>query len=296
MSGSQSKSSFIQRAVDVTFTLIQGATFKETGTNSVTLHNLRVSAHITISGEVMAELQLQVYGLTMSMMNQLSTLGRGIPGSVPNNIVSVAAGDAVSGMSPVFEGTIYQGWADFQGMPETMFAVSAYAGLYQSVASAQPTSASGSVDCAKVMEGLAKQMGMTLENSGVSVMLSTPYFPGTPRMQVEECARAADIRWQIDRNVLAIWPKDGYRAGDAPLISPQTGMVGYPTFNSSGIVVTTLFNPALKFGGLVDVKSSLTPACGKWSVYSMSHDLESQTPDGNWFTRIQATAQDLIVK
>jgi hypothetical protein len=295
MSGSQ-QISFIERKIDVTFTLVQGAKFAESGTNSVTLKGLRVSATIHLSGEVMAELQLRVYGLTMSMMNQLSTLGRGVPGSTPNNTISVSAGDDQAGMTTVFDGTIYQGWADFQGMPETLFAVSAYSGLYQAVASAPPSSYQGSADVATIMGQLAKQMGMTLENNGVDAKIANPYFPGSPRQQVEECARAADIYWTIDRNVLAIWPKSGYRKGDVPVLSPTTGMVGYPTFNSSGIVVSTLFKPGIKFGSLVEIKSSLTPACGKWSIYSMSHELESQTVGGNWFTRIEATAQGLIIK
>jgi hypothetical protein len=294
MSGAST--SFVERKIDVTFTLVQGAKFTESGTNSVTIGGLRATANIHMSGEVMAELQLRVYGLTMSMMNQLSTLGRGVPGSQPNNTVSISAGDDVNGMANVFNGTIYQGWADFKGMPDTMFAVSAYSGLFQAVASAPPTSIQGSGDVATIMGQLAKQMGMTLENNGVDVKIANPYFPGSPRQQVEECARAADIYWTIDRNTLAIWPKTGYRSGAIPLISPTTGMVGYPTFNSSGVVVTTLFNPGIKFGSLVQIQSSLTPACGKWSIYSMSHELESQTIGGDWFTRLETTNQGLVIK
>jgi hypothetical protein len=293
MSGNQT--SFIERKIDVTFTLVQGAKFAQSGTNTVTLSGLRVSAMVKLSGEVMAELQLQVYGLPMSMINQLSTLGRGAPGEQPNNTVAISAGDDVNGMSPVFEGTIYQGWADFSGMPDTMFLVAAYSGLYQAVASAPPTSIQGSGDVSTIMGQLAKQMGMTFENNGVSAKLSNPYFPGSPRAQVEECARAADIYWTIDRNTLAIWPKNGARKGAVPLISPQTGLVGYPTFNSNGVVVETLFNPSIKFGSTIEVQSSLTPACGKWTIYSMTHDIESQTVGGSWFTRLMTNTPGLLV-
>jgi hypothetical protein len=61
---------------------------------------------------------------------------------------------------------------------------------------------------------------------------------------------------------LAITPPGPARAGDPVLISPQTGMVGYPTFVSPNIVVKALFNPNVKYQGLIQVQSELTPACG----------------------------------
>jgi hypothetical protein len=100
----------------------------------------------------------------------------------------------------------------------------------------------------------------------------------------------------VDRDILAIWPKNSYRPGTGALISPTTGLVGYPAFTDIGIVVTVLFNPAIKYGALIEVQSSLTPACGKWAIYGMQHELESQTVGGSWFSRISATDQGLVIK
>lgn len=146
----------------------------------------------------------------------------------------------------------------------------------------------GQADVATIMKSLADQMGFAFENNGVQVQLSNPYFPGTALAQAKACARAADISMTIDRGTLAIWPKFGFRADPdgPPLISAATGMRGYPRYSSNGIEVATLFNPRIKPGGQIQVQSQLQMACGTWLVSNATHVLESETPNGQWFTGI----------
>ncbi len=59
-------------------------------------------------------------------------------------------------------------------------------------------------------------------------------------------------------------------------------MIGYPTYQQSGVVVRSLFNPAMKFGSQIKVESELTPANGLWNVYGLNYSLSSQLPDGPW--------------
>ena len=65
-------------------------------------------------------------------------------------------------------------------------------------------------------------------------------------------------------------------------------MVGYPAYTHSGIALQTRFNPSIVRGGLIKVESSLPPACGIWRVYSLSHVLESETPNGQWVSYLEA--------
>ena len=86
-----------------------------------------------------------------------------------------------------------------------------------------------------------------------------------------------------DGYTLAIWPKHGTRGGLIPVISPASGLVGYPTFADQGVRFRTLFNPSITFGGQVEIKSSLMPACGKWYVNALSYNLSAQVVNGPWF-------------
>ena len=93
----------------------------------------------------------------------------------------------------------------------------------------------------------------------------------------------------IDRKTLAIWPAGGSRPGSPTLVSKDTGMVGYPTFQQAALVVKTLFNPAIKPGGQIQVKSQIEAACGIWTVNKIRYELDTLTPRGRWFQEIYAT-------
>ncbi len=278
--------SFVHRIIRLTFRLGEG-TFGEDGSNQVVVGGLRVRAKVEKAGGAsMGKLNAQIYGLTFSLMNRLSTLGMA-PNRIRRNTVLLEAGDADKGVSAVFDGTISNAWADFAGMPNVVFNIDAQAGLFEAVKPLAPSSFPGTADAAIIMAGLAEQEGLAFENSGVSVLLSNPYFYGSPRNQMKACADAAGIEWVIDNRTLAIWPKLASRGGLIPLVSSATGMIGYPTFTSRGIFVRSLFNRDITFGGRIKVQSALPQANQEWIVYKLDYDLESEVPGGQWVTNAQ---------
>ena len=294
---------FVQRTIDVVFTLgntVNGNpnNFKENnGANTVRLSGLRVSAKITKAGfPQLGHAQLAIYGMTKSLMDQLSTLGVQVQ-LVPRNTVTVLAGDVVNGQSVVFVGTIYQAWGDYSAQPEVPFYVEANTAFGIANAPLTPTSFNGSADAVVILSGLAAAAGLNFENSGVSgIKISNPYFYGSPLDQIRKCKQAIEgqVGIVVDDATLAIWPKNGARNGTPPLISPGSGMVGYPNYNANGISLKTVFNPNVGFMKKITVQSSLgAPANGEWIVYGMDHDLESQVFNGQWFSMLQAQRSNL---
>ena len=284
--------SFRKRRIDVTFYLGKGS-FGDDGSDTVKVSGLRVSASIAkTSGPGLGELNMRVYGLTPSLLRQLSALNQGEM-SARNNSVLVEAGDNVSGMSTVFEGHMLVGQILLNEAPASPLLVYAVAGALQAVQTGEPVSYPGSADAAVILADLAKKMGLQFENSqGVSVQLATPVFTGSLLEQARRCAQHADIEMVIDGKTLAIWPTGSSRAGIAPIVSPETGMVGYPSYSSgiNGISVVTEFKPSLRIGGTVEIKSSLAVATGTWKTFEIGHELESEVPGGQWFTRFNASA------
>jgi hypothetical protein len=285
--------SFVKRRVDVTFQLGTGS-FGESGTNTVTCSGLRVQAHIDkVFGPGMGEAQLRIHGLTPSLLNQLSSLNQATMATRRNTII-ISAGDDVSGMATVFQGQIMISQIMLNTAPDTALMVLAQAGALAAVQNVPPTSYPGTADAAVVMQNLAFLAGLEFENNGVSMQLATPYYPGSPLEQIRKCAQAgrAVFDYVIDDRTLAIFPVGGSRGGQIPVISPATGMVGYPNYSTSvfGIELTTLFNPLLRPGGMVKVESDLAVANGTWQVFNMQHELESEDPGGQWFTRFSGSS------
>ena len=283
--------SFTQKLITATITLAQGSFAGTSGQNQVTLSGYRMSAKIVkAGGNSQGELSLRIYGLGLPLMNQLSTLGRTPVIIDGKNSISVSAGDSQVGMTVVFVGTILQANIDFSDPPNGILEITAYAGLGQALQTVAPSSYQSAADAAVIMSGLATQGGLTFENNGVSVMLRNPYFPGSLRSQMQACAEAANINWIIDDGKLAIWPKSGSRGGAVPLISPQTGLIGYPYPSGQGLLgLRTQFNPQLTFGGRINVQSSITAACGLWTICHIDHEIETMVIGGKWQTSVQGT-------
>lgn len=281
---------FVQRALDFTFQLGTGS-FGGGGANTVKVPSgLWATAQIQKNGTPsMNRANIRIFGLSLTIMNQLSRIGVK-PTAVRNNIVTVMAGEAGGNMSLAFAGDIQECWPDFSNPTEAVLNVSAFTGLLAQMKTALPTSYNGSTDVATIMGQLASQMGYTLENNGVSVQLSNPYLPGTARMQALAAADAAGIYvvFDDDNGIMAILPKNGARSGAAPVISPTGDMVGYPTYVGPGqIALTDEYNPQLRFMGNVVVQNSIVGgANGTWRITSLNHDL-STMPDGPWFSHVQ---------
>lgn len=279
---------FERRKIDVAFQLGEG-NFGEGGSNQVKLSGLRVSSRIIkAGGPSMGTANLQIYGMTLQKMNELSTLGMR-PTTVRKNIITVEAGEENGAMSAVFTGNITNAWADFSNMPDVPFQVLAHVGGFDAVNPAKPTSLKGSISVATMLSSLATQMGKSFENSGVDVKLTNPYYTGSYRDQALAIVNDAGIQWNgLDDNKLAIWPAGSSRGGQVPLVSKTTGMIGSPAFTSQGIMVKSLFNPSIGFGSKIKVESFLKPACGEWIVYALEYALDANFPGGQW--SLQASA------
>ena len=143
---------------------------------------------------------------------------------------------------------------------------------------------------------IAHSMGFAFENNGVNVKLVDVYLPNTDLEQARDLAKAAGIGLWIDDKVLAITQTPTTPRGTLiPLISPASGLVGYPTFDGYGVNARLLFNPAVQFGGRVKVESDVLRACGEWVVACIDHHLESEKPGGAWFSTVRLNNIDLAI-
>ena len=284
---------FVRRAIAVTINLGKG-TFGDGGFNTVKFSGpLKASANITvIGGAAMAKLDLSLYGLTLSHMNQVASLGpvKNIEG-VRNNEVIVEAGDLDSGLGVVYNGTIQEAFLDFSGMPSCSFRVLAFVGTMLAARPVPPSSYRGLTDVATIFKSLAQQGQQSFQNNGVTAQLIDPYLPGTIWEQMQTVAEHANINWLHDETngTIIIWPKDGTRAGSIPVVSAETGMIGYPSFTSLGIECSCLYNPSIGVGQMVQIKSTLAGATGIFEIKTIRHNLESETPGGQWASHFFAT-------
>lgn len=285
---------FAQRIINLSFQLGQGD-FGAAGQDTVTFEGLRCSTTIIHGGYLSARADVQIWGLSLDLMNKLTVTQKFFMEQRPYNRLTISAGDA-NGAAVVFSGGILEAWADGRQPPDVMFHVTAASGLIDMAQPVPPTSYRGAVDAALILSGLAQQIGYTFENSGVTATLTSPYKPGSPKSQIEGICADIGCEWTLDETArtLAVWPKGRARDGEVALISKDTGLVGYPAFTQSGVQLSTLFNPSLEFGRKVKIESQFTPANGNWMVAALAHRLDSNVPGGQWFTDIETSYLDYV--
>lgn len=278
---------FTRRIIDLTFQLGQG-NFGADGQDTVTLKGLRCSANIACAGIGYAKADIQVWGMTLDLMNRLMVTQKFWAGNRLPNRVIVSAGDE-SGVAVCFAGNIWDAWIDARQPPDVAFFVSADSGAFDFARTIPPTSYKGSADAALILSGIAAQIGYSFENSGVTATLTNPYKPGSPKSQIESICHDIGCNFTVDEatKVLAVWPKQGARDGENVRVAADTGLVGYPSFTQSGLQLTSLFNPSIRFGGNISVSSQLESANGTWPVMGLGHRLDSNLPGGEWFTDIE---------
>jgi hypothetical protein len=282
-----------KKALRFVITLGTGS-FGSGSNNQITLQGYRAVCDIDkAGGMMMGTLRAQIFGVSQSDMNSITTLQWKPRAFIPNT-VQVYAIDGTA-QTLIFSGNIVNAWGNYQNMPDVYLMIQAQAAYFAQVSSTAPLSFKGSIDVATAMSQIASSVGLNFENNGVNLSLSNQYLPNTALEQAKALAKAAGIDLYIDDGVLAITPANRPRSKPIPMISSQTGMTGYPTFDGVGVNFQIEFNPSVIFGGSIQVVTTIPKAAGIWIVTSVAHKLESEKPGGAWFSTIRGNASGLAI-
>ena len=270
----------------------------QNGSNQVTLTGLRVSCKIVKNpGAQMNMCELRVFGLTPTVYNALTSIYQVTQTQLQNTVI-VKAGDGDGELPVVFQGQITLAQIDLNNQPDCVLNVIAQTALLQAITPAQSNSFPDGFDLATAMGTLASQMGLNFEPNGVKQTLPAMTLNGPTRQQALKLAEAAmpTVTIAFDDNSLILIPQGGKRENQTiPEISAATGMIGYPSYSNIGIGLRTIYNPNIKWGTQVQVKTTLDvqKLNGLWTVFNIVHTLEAEIFNGRWETELQAMAQSI---
>ncbi len=268
--------------------------FGSSNNDAVTLQGFRAIAEIDkAGGMMMGTLKAKIYGVKQADMNSVTTLQWKPQTWIPNTVEVFAIDGTAETL--IFAGNIINAWADYQSMPDVFLHIQAQSAFFNALKAIPPRSFRGPIDTPSVMAQIAGDLGYTFENNGVTTQLNDLYLPNTGLEQAKDLARAAGCDLYLDDKVLAITPPNVPRKATVPVISPTSGLIGYPTFDGVGVNFQALFNPGVTFGGAIKLETDVQQAAGEWIVTSVAHRLESEKPGGAWFSTIRGNANGLAV-
>jgi hypothetical protein len=289
--------SFTTKQLRVTFTLGAGNNSFQGNNNQLVLTGLRTIATISGAFSVLTQLDLQVYGMLDTDMNALSVFTiTGQPTAIGQNFV-LLEGNQGNGWFTLFHGLIIEGGPEYRGMPEVFFHCQAIPAPYLlGKGATEVLSYQAGAAVSDVCQSIASSMGCSFQNSGVDATIAAgAYFAGAPLDQLQALHDKADgsFNWTIDpTDTLVITPSGAPRDGGTKVVlTPDGGLVGYPTAETFGIGVVALFDPSMLLGTQIQIRDSDIPfANGVWFPYDITYQLESLQFGGQWLASMHLQA------
>lgn len=334
--------SFSRKQISVTFNIA----LPDGTTKSLTLESdYRIKAIVSHAGmSVGSELELEIWGMSLNDMNRLSYVANYPNVENPrtvnqsNSTVIVRVGDYGKPLTTLFMGLLTEGYAALNG-GEPVFRAHAMTSLLLAAVVPDPISYRGPRSVVSILSDICAAAGLQLIDHGGwdrHATLTNHYAEGTTLQMIEKTIKAcggtydlSDINAQQNnigssfKGVIHVWgPTYGGATKSAaedilPLISVETGLVGYPTYNRAGVSFTCLLRPDIAYyqpikldgpyapaGWVTDdnglnqqgQKVSSGPWTGIWLPTDITHEVTSEIPGGNWHTFVEAQLTNIGAK
>lgn len=282
---------FIRRQIQVDFDI--GEDQFSNGTNTLSLTGLRMMCSIqNINGFSLGTMNLRIYGMQVADMNKLTNLGK-LFMAAKNYQVTVSAGDDNVGLTKIYTGTVYAGQIIYD-QPNVSLEIQSMAGFYQKMTSADSFSRPGSVDISQAIRSMLPPGFSLSVGPGVTATISSPYYSGSSIQQIKQICADIGINCEIRNNTVFIWNIGGSIDDEVVSITPSNGLIAYPSYDSTKLILQTEFNPNIVNGKRCFVESDQQGATGEWIALVVSHNISSEYPGGPWTTEAQLSPPDLI--
>lgn len=280
--------SFTNKTIQVVMAMAEGVF--QNGANQITVEGLPTSVDIQKQGgDERPSCTVTIGNLNIDVVKQLTTLSFR-PLQRFKNQITVNAGEVGKQLQTIFIGDFENAYGEFQNAPTMNLMVKAIAAQHGALMATPATSVDGTEQVAKLMEQWAVEAGCTLENKGVNASVKNVVYRGSPVDKAKTLARDVGIDLIIDDGKFIITPNGQAVDGNAVLIDPKHGLLGYPAFSNDGIEFNMIFDPNVKIGGLVKIESIVPRASGIWKVTKITTKLEAYVPNGgSWKSSVSAT-------
>ena len=280
--------SFTNKTIQVVMAMAEGVF--QNGANQITVEGLPTTVDIQKQGgDERPSCTVTIGNLNIDVVKQLTTLSFR-PLQRFKNQITVNAGEVGKQLQTIFIGDFENAYGEFQNAPTMNLMVKAIAAQHGALMATPATSVDGTEQVAKLMEQWAVEAGCTLENKGVNASVKNVVYRGSPVDKAKTLARDVGIDLIIDDGKFIITPNGQAVDGNAVLIDPKHGLLGYPAFSNDGIEFNMIFDPNVKIGGLVKIESVVPRASGIWKVTKITTKLEAYVPNGgSWNSSISAT-------
>lgn len=251
----------------------------------------RMSIQVGQGGNQFGNAKVQILGVPLDDMNQIARLWLETLTPSATDKMRIDVWDGTD-FVPFFSGVITWSAVNASGAPNVALEIEANDSAVGMVQPAPPYAQEGPILMKDVLEAILGPVGLVVElaESVPVYQLTKVRLNGTPIDQASQLMSAfPDLTWYINLQRFLVRPANGPLGGDPLPVSKTTGMIGYPVYSTSGITLATLFDPRLRPGLALDVQTAFDFVNRtKWVAAVLQHNLQPNTPGGQWITQIAA--------
>lgn len=260
--------------------------------NRISSKGLAVSAAVTYgNGAITPTAQVTVYGLPIETMNKFFRVQWNTMSAILNKI-KVEVGEQGGELTSIYEGNITFATVNMDAAPDVSLVITSQMAIVEKMTVTPPfmLAKGESADVADIARYLATDSGYEFVNNGVTHIVTDLTLNGSNIEKIERLATMCDFDLYIEQKTITICKKGEAREIKIPVISPTTGLIGYPSPDIRGISFSCLYDPIVRFGGIVTLKDSLIEiANADWRIYGLVSVLEANIPQGKWQHNVNAT-------
>lgn len=157
----------------------------------------------------------------------------------------------------------------------------------------------------QILQDVATAMSVTTDSNpgvsaGIVVGIPTQTFnkgftaTGPCKDTLDKLLKPQGLEWTVDNGNLNIIPKSAYDGNSAQVVSAETGMIGVPSQNEFFTQFTSLLNPKLVPGALVQLISENAALNGFYKIRKSK--LEGDSHENKWQVSCEAVPMPNVVQ
>jgi len=159
---------------------------------------------------------------------------------------------------------------------------------------ASPYAQEGPIALWDALSAILEPTGLIVDyaDTAPEIYASKVRTTGTPLEQAGALMRGyPELTWYVNLQRFVVRPINGPLGGDPITVNKFSGMIGYPVYATSGITVSTIFDPRIRPGVTLDIQTAFDFVNRtKWIAAVLQHNLQPNTPGGAWQTQIAANS------
>ncbi|QMV32359.1 hypothetical protein T2_00042 [Ralstonia phage Elie] len=251
------------------------------------LHRMRI--RVQQGGAAFGNASIEVFGVPLASMNNIARLLFQPMDPSNNDSVDIAVWDGKV-FVPLFSGVITWSAADLSQMPQAKLVIEANSAFRLMNDPAPPYANPGPVLLSAAIRAIVAPAGFMVDFYGTDQTLTSVRVEGSRYDQVAKLFEGfPSLSFYNSLQRLVV------RDVDAPIdakpirVAPDSGLISYPVYSSSGMTFVTVFNPQMIPGIPCKFTTGLTFIDQTtWCAALLAHELDVNLPGGAWQTSVAA--------